>query len=178
MERALNILTDLRPFTRDADKFLTQIDLLDPYRRRTQWLVLGQSSLHKGIGGAQDIWALRAYLLDATDEVEDSAFALRLPLTGVRLEQVHYHYTVLVGWVSCEDPEELFNVPGPGTNLLAEAVTCTECEEQHPIVPSYMPPFDREVFETVAGKRVEITIGPAPTNDADSEPQSSEEQKP
>ncbi len=158
-------LTDLRSITRDSDTCLTTVYIkMSQEERRVEWLVFGQAQIrihHR----PSSIW-LTAYLKDgATDFEHDSAYALRLPLIGLEFEGVRYHTTMLKAWIDPneEDEDGDFHVPRPGYNPmeLDEAEVCKECEEQHIIVPEdfYVPPFNKELFDLVRGKEVDIRIG-------------------
>jgi hypothetical protein len=169
--------TDLRAVCRRSDTCITTVHLcLESDRRDFEWLVLGEAQLESGRRGRGRM--LKAYLTTGvTDFEHDSAYALQLPLIGVELDAVYYHSTHLVGYV---DPElgsftPSFHVPRPGYNPMdhEDAFECDEghCKKDpHIIVPEdhYVPPFDKELFEAVRGKRVEIHIGPVvPEEDED-----------
>lgn len=161
--------TDLRSITRDSDRCLTVVYLLDSYGvDRMKWLEFGQamlSSTHTHLKTT----TLSAYMLDATDFEEDSAYALTLPIIGLAFEHLSYHTSIFHGWVAPDagddgDGFSEFRVPRPGYNPMEheDAKTCTRCEKHHIIVPEdfYVPPFDAELYEAVRGHRVEIRIGP------------------
>lgn len=154
--------TDLRSITRHSDRCQTVVILEERYRlKRMKWLELGQCSL--STNDRTGITELSSYMLDATDFEEDSAYAIKLPLIGLRLEHVFYHQSSFTAWVSMEDGEDDFKVPRPGYNPMEHehAHECEDCEKKHIIVPEgfYVPPFDEELFEAVKGHRVEILLG-------------------
>lgn len=167
--------TDLRAITRRSDTCVTTVGLrLSWEERNFRWLVLGEAHLSSREGGNKG-WTLKAYLTSGvTDFEHDSAYALQLPLIGVQLDSVYYHSSHIVGWVSPEDASD-FRVPRPGYNPMEheDAVKCDgdRCGGPHVIVPEnhYCPPFDRELFEAVKGKRVEIHIGPVVPKEDDDE---------
>lgn len=176
--------TDLRPITRMADRCHAVVVVELGFDKKVRWLELGQVQLRRQRESSGiNAYRLEAYLTEGVCDFEhDSAYALRLPLIGVQLGDlgIHYHNTVLTAWI---DPNAVdtfsqdFHVPRPGYDPTKhpKAVTCEGIYDEkkkkyckwnegkpHVIVPEgfYVPPFDRELYEAVRGKRVEITIGP------------------
>lgn len=172
-ESAFEAETDLRAITRDADKCRTTVALyLDGYTR-TPWLRFGQAQLSSQSERHTGRSRLEARMTaGVTDFEHDSAYALRLPLIGVQFDGllVRYHTTFLIGWID-PDAEEDFRVPGPSYDpaKLQDAHRCRDvrCLKDNPdghiIVPEgyYVPPHNPKLYKLVAGKRVEIAIGPA-----------------
>lgn len=170
-ESAFETETDLRAITRDTDKCRTVVALyLDDYTR-TSWLRFGQAQLSSERLAGQ--YRLEARMTEGvTDFEHDSAYALRLPLIGVQLDGsfVRYHTTYLIGWID-PNAEEDFHVPDPGYDpaKLQDAYRCRDARclrdnpDGHIIVPEgyYVPPSNPHLYKLVAGKRVEIAIGPA-----------------
>jgi hypothetical protein len=159
--------TDLRPLCRHSDRCEATVYVIvhDPETysdRSLVWLRLGQVYLRK-FDKPYKRWELQAYLGDATDFEHDSAKVICLPIIGLEWDDlfVHYHQTRLNGWVDHQNAED-FHVPRAGYNPLKEkdTVACDRCENKHPMVEKYIPPNDLELFKAVAGKRVEIVIGP------------------
>ena len=160
--------TDLRDICRESDKCLTKVFIQDrdkdgeeEYEPHTQWLVLGQVSVRFDLNPV----LLNAYLTaGVTDFEHDSAYALRLPLIGVKVTSIRYQTTILEGWVAPRDLDE-FHVPWPDYNPMKhpDAFECDNCsrEEKHIMVPegNYVPPTDKELYRYVAGRRVMIRIG-------------------
>ena len=165
--------TDLRSITRDSERCLTTVILHADWETRVTWLEFGQASLHRQKESRHDgRWRLEAYLTEGvTDFEHDSAYALKLPLIGLQLNDlaVHYHSTHLVAWVDPEDSDN-FRVPDPGYNPAKhkDAYVCKdkrcldERKKGHIIIPEgfYVPPVNQELYKLVRGKRVEIRIGP------------------
>lgn len=155
-------LTDLTEITRDNKRARTVIYIHnDNYGDRSPWLVLGQAEVK--IDGR--ICWLSAYLTEGVSDFEhDSAYAVRLPLIGVKLEHIWYHTTYLTAWVDPNNEND-FHVPRSGYNPMKhpDAETCEMdyCGKPHPIVPQgyYVPPFDEELYNAVRGKKLEIVIG-------------------
>jgi len=160
--------TDLRSITRRSDKWHTivTVETHDDtgFRKNITWLEFGEVQLRSTgrESGADGCYELRAYLLENVVDFEhDSAYALSLPLIGVRLGPmaVHYHQVSLCGWI---DPnvDDNFRVPRPKYNPMALADT--RRDKELTIVPEgfYLPPFDVELYKAVRGKKVEITISP------------------
>lgn len=164
---------DLRGITRDSDTQRTTVYLGDRYgRNENEWIICGSARLRFHDNKKQ--WMLAAYLNGgATDFEHDSAYALQLPLIGVIFNGCEYNHVDLTAWV---DPDAVdgswtdFHVPTSSDyNPMKheDAMTCTEhesCkEEPHIIVPEgfYVPPYDRDLYKKVFGKRVMIRIGPA-----------------
>jgi len=165
---------DLRPITRRADTCLTTVHVHMDWdeRRKVKWLVFGEAHIQKFERKSQ--YLLKAYLpADVTDFEHDSAYAFRLPLVGLELDPLvlSYHQVSFVAIVDPNNPED-FRVPRPGYDPLKMegTTTCTYHErckaKPHLIVPEGFyagPPFDRELYEMLRGKRVEIAVGPAPS---------------
>lgn len=154
-------LTDLTEITRNNKVARTVVYLDIGYGEKIQWLTLGQAEVRNE---GKICW-LAAYLPEGVSDFEhDSAYALRLPLIGLKLEHVWYHTTYLTAWVDPNDAES-FHVPLPGYNpmKLPGASICKEkyCGNKHPMVPEghYVPPHNKELFEAVRGKKLEIVIG-------------------
>jgi hypothetical protein len=159
--------TDLRAISRDSARLVTHVRLYVDWDNRNaiEWLTLGASSVR--YNSSTHKHSLEARLGGgATDFEHDSAYAIRLPLIGLKFDDllVYNHQTRLVGWVDPED-EENFRVPRPGYDptKLPDAFTCKECKgkDKHVIVPEgyYVPPRDRDLYRAVRGKRVDIVIG-------------------
>lgn len=178
--------TDLREITRESHLCRTVVFLQGSIyeRRQFKWLELGQAVLRRQKESSSlNAWRLEAYLTEGTCDFEhDSAYALELPLIGLQLGDlgIHYHTTYLTAWVDPNAADQFsqgFRVPRPGYNPMKheKAVTCEGVYNEkkrkyckwnegkpHIIVPEgfYRPPFDLELYRAVAGKQVEIHIGP------------------
>lgn len=177
--------TDLRNITRDSKRIVctVTIDLgCDDagHEKRLCWLRFGQAQIRKN--GKTGEYRLEAHLKDnACDFEHDTAYAVRLPLIGLQLDElaVHYSQTHLVAWIHPNVDEGFndFHVPRPGYNPMKhkDAFTCDGIYDEkkkkyckwgegkpHIIVPEgfYVPPFDKELYRAVRGKRVDIVIGP------------------
>lgn len=164
--------TDLSDITRQSDKCKTVVSInlgSNPKfdRNFTRWVEFGQAnfSVERSI--------LEAFLEEGVYDFEhDSCLALRLPLIGVELASVDYHWTELRGWVDPNNSDD-FHVPRPEYNPAKhpKAVRCKCAEWQvvdaeagrkyHTLVPDgfYIPPFDAELYEAVRGKPVKINLG-------------------
>jgi hypothetical protein len=161
-------LVDLRSITREADRIRTKVVLLDRFSsERTPWLLFGSCQVR--FFENKHSWWLSAYMTSGvTDFEHDSAYALRLPLIGMTFDGVEYGSTLLRAWVDPEGTDD-FCVPTSSEydpTKHPDATTCNydRCaEDPHIIVPEgfYVPPFDRQLFERVRGRKVEIRIGPA-----------------
>lgn len=163
--------TDIREITRYPDLCRTTVRLFPSWddREAIDWLIAGQGELrhHEKRG----TWELLMRLTEGvTDFEHDSAYAFQLPLIGLTFDSLYYHQTTFVAWVDPNDFEN-FRVPRPGYNpmKLPGAYCCKDkdCRREDPkghmIVPedNYAGPMpDRELFQAVRGKRVEIKIGP------------------
>ena len=168
--------TDLRAITRRSDKCLTVVEIKWDWETEIDWLTFGEAQLrhHENLGTHD----LMAYLTDGvTDFEHDSAYALSLPLIGLRFTRLDYHSTHFDAWVDpSHDADRGFRVPSPGYDpmkhpdaIVCRAKTCRR-DGPHIIVPEghYLPPFNKELFKLVAGKRVEITITQPHETDDDS----------
>jgi hypothetical protein len=114
----------------------------------------------------------------ACDPEHDTAYALRLPLIGVEFEWADHHQFRFHGYVEPgldpTDRHNTFHVPLPGYDPTThpKAETCNgkkNCKwgdgKKHVIVPEgfYVPSFNPELYKLVAGKRVVILMGKAPS---------------
>lgn len=165
--------TDLRPICRESDRCNTVIEIFPDWDVRGVWLRLGQVNIVRAGEHRPGEWRLEAYFRAGVTDVEhDSAKAIVLPLIGLQLDAlaVHYHQTNLVAWVNPND-EDGFRVPGSGYDptKLKGAHRCKDPDclrddpKGHIIVPPgfYTPPENKELFEKVKGKRIEIRVGPS-----------------
>ena len=157
--------TDLRAITRRSATCLTVVSIKWDWQTEINWLTFGEAQLrhHERLGTHE----LMAYLTNGvTDFEHDSAYALSLPLIGLRFTRLDYHSTYFDAWVDpSHDVNRGFRVPRPGYNPMEhpESIMCKDkknCTDGHIIVPEghYLPPYDKELFRLVAGKRVEIVI--------------------
>src|SRR5512135_114933 len=146
-------------------------------RNKIEWIRLGEASLRPSRDNADGRWTLDARMAGGvTDFEHDTAYVIKLPLIGVGFDGLAIHYTRihLIGWV---DPNELedFRVPPPGYDPVKDPGTysCKDkrCLEEHPkghpIIPEgmWLPKPNEELFRRVAGKRVEIIMGPVVKDD-------------
>ncbi|KKK69814.1 hypothetical protein LCGC14_2930290 [marine sediment metagenome] len=157
--------TDLRSITRSSDIARTTIGIYmgakwEGYDAFNPWLEFGVCEVRNE---ENLCWIIARLDYGVTDFEHDSAYALRFPLIGLKFSRVYGHYTCLKAYVDPNNVEE-FHVPGPGYNPVAleNAHECSDCEESHIIVPEgyYVPPVNKELYEKVRGREVEIRIGP------------------
>lgn len=165
-ERIMPVL-DLTPIARPGA--VTTIDVHD-YSGRRSWIKLHDISLTQSDrGNRRGSWQLGAYWGDnVTDGEHDSAYILRLELSGVELDMVHYGITTITGVITGDVSD--FHVPPPGYDALIdehpETIICKECRKRdktqlhHVMVPEgyYVPPEQPELYAQMVGRRVEITI--------------------
>jgi len=154
---------DFRSITRDADKCLTKVYIYmghkwEGHEAMQEWLTFGSCYLRN----EDSLCWLAAYMnYGITDFEHDSAYALRLPLIGLKFLRVFNHATHLEAYVDPDNASE-FCVPSPGYNptMLKEAYECPDCKEHHMIVPEgyYVPPFNEELYNIVRGKKLDICI--------------------
>jgi hypothetical protein len=177
--------TDLRDITRDSKRLVctVTIDLgwaEDGRTNKLCWLRFGQVQIRKGHKAGE--YRLEAHLKDnACDLEHDTAYAVRLPLVGLQLDDlvVNYSQTHFVAWVNPDVDEGFsdFHVPRPGYNPMKheDAWLCDGIYDEkkkkyckwnegkpHVILPEgfHVPPFDKELYRAVRGKKVEIVVGP------------------
>lgn len=151
---------DLSKITRNSKNCLTNVMILEEFGERTDWITFGQASID--LHG--DTHVLQAHGPEGwTDLEHDLIYVLRLPIIGLQLSSlvVSYHTTYLTGWIS-SDPND-FRVPTSDYDVGAVAEKCYSCGIDHMVVPEgyYVPKRNNELFESVKGKKVLITIGPA-----------------
>lgn len=161
-------LTNLTGITRNADRCETRVRIHMDWDTRIDWLVFGQAQIRHRSSEHDGRWRLEARMgFGATDQEEDSAYALRLPIVGLQIGPmaVNYHTTHFIAWVDADGMDD-FHVPIPGYNPISHPDTtkCTSkgCEPKgHPILPEgfYVPPFEEDLYRMVAGQRIEIFIG-------------------
>lgn len=152
---------DLSSITRDSDKVYTKVLLArsrDDWEIR-KWLRFGQAQLRME---EHSCW-ISAYLASGvTDFEHDSAYALKLPLIGVKYKYTMWHDSHFEAWID-PNSEDDFRIPPVGYNPMAreDIHICENCEKPHIIVPEgcYLPPVNKNLFEKVKGRRVEIVIG-------------------
>lgn len=164
--------TDLRSITRSSDTCRTSVLIHLDWETKVPWLEFGQAEIRfqKESSQSDGRHRLEARMTAGiTDFEHDSAFAVRLPITGLTFQGVNYHRTRFTAWVDPnEDPafSPDFRVPRAGYDPTKhkDAHKCKQCKgkEGHIIVPEgfYVPPFDAELYEAVRGKMIEISIGP------------------
>ena len=166
-------LTDLRSITRMSDKCLTTVTIHLDWEKKTTWLQFGAAQLRTQKDRPDGRHRLEARMTEGvTDFEHDSAYALRLPLVGLFFEGVEYHQSTFSAWIDPNDDPNGggrftdFHVPRSGYDPTKHPEThkCKQCKgkESHLIVPEgfYVPRFDKELYEAVRGKRVDIRIGP------------------
>lgn len=157
-------LVDLVAFCRPG--IVTTVSLHLPPDLRTEererpWLRFGVPVIQRrGTGGGMPPFVHLGARLGrgATDEEEDSAWALGLDLIGFEFE-FWDGYGHASGWIRPDDADS-FNVPPPGWDPFAGAVTCDgkACHSKpHPIV-GYIPKAERArpLYRLVRGLRVSI----------------------
>lgn len=153
---------DLRPFTR-SEHVETNIFLVEPTLEKKLWIQCGEINLHSTLDG---VWDLKVRAgRNATDEEESSAIICCLSIIGLRLEMIYNGISFLDGFIkpysrSIYDQGVLLWQTDP----FANAATCTECEEPHPIIP-FIPKHDPKLNAKVSGLRVEIRTGLKPQQD-------------
>ena len=138
------------------------IHLGDRYGERgfEKWIELGASEIRD----ESNLCCLAARMdYGITDFEHDSAYALRLPLIGLKFVMSYNHTIHFEAYIDPHNEDE-FRVPPVNYDPTKHerAYTCEDCEEHHPVVPEgfYVPPFDKELYDKVKGHKVRITIGP------------------
>lgn len=133
------------------------------WNKTLTWLTFGAANLQDRKSGT---WSLDArFGYGVTDFEHDSAYILSLPLIGLALGGlgVYLHEAHFIAWVDPNDFEG-FHVPRPGYDPRKHKDTeiCQECEEKHSVLPEgfFTPKPDRDLWNLVRGKKVEISIGP------------------
>lgn len=167
-KKSVILETDLRSVNRESDQvecrvYISTDEDNHPRGDMKKWLVLGQVGLRLDLNPTR----LQAYLPEGvTDFEHDSAWAMLLPLIGVKLESLRYHTTVIEAYVAPRALDE-FCVPWPGYNPMEEegAETCEyeRCKDDpHMMVGEdrYTPYSDPTLYEAVEGRLVRIHIGP------------------
>lgn len=156
---------DLRSVTRSSDIARTTIGIymgarLEGRDAFNPWIEMGACEVRNE---GSLCWISSHLNYGVTDFEHDSAYALRLPLIGLQFSSVYNHYTVLKAYIDPNNEDE-FHVPGPGYNPVAleNAYECPDCKDKHMIVPegNYVPPVNKELYEKVRGREIDIRIGP------------------
>lgn len=155
--------TDLRGITRRSDQCLTVVTIHMDWQTSVEWLRFGEAQLQHRDHNDTD--QLMAYMSrNVTDFEHDSAYALSLPLIGLRFKRLDYHTTHFTAWVNPNADPNDFRVPRSGYDPTKheDAMTCgrEQCESPHVIVPEgyYQPPHKPRLYKLVRGKRVEIAV--------------------
>jgi hypothetical protein len=168
-ERSLDLClvkpTDLRAITRRADSCLTTVIVHMAWNVNLEWLTFGEANIRHIANEGSD--ELIARIGDGvTDDEHDAAYALILPLIGLRFHRLDYHTVHFEAWV---DPNpESFRVPrhgyDPAKNTQAHLCTSKTCHVPHIVVPvdGYQPPRDLGLHALVAGKRISIAVAQPP----------------
>lgn len=155
--------TDLRSITRRSDKVQTTvlIDMGDD--QQFEWILFGEVEITSlRTYRADGYWMVSAPSLEGpTDLSHDAPFSLRFIAIGLQFDRVFHQETRIFAWIDSDSTD--FHIPKPGYDPVAhpEAFDCTDkkCSRgKHKIVPHFLPPFDKDVFKLVSGKRIEIRI--------------------
>lgn len=101
----------------------------------------------------------------ATDEEHRSAYLFEIPLIGFSFIRMYSSVMCFEGVIAPPQDEHIlsyFRVPKEPIDL-AEADKCQDCSgnlaSEHPIV-DYLPPFDAELYNKLAGRPVVINYVP------------------
>ncbi len=157
---------DLRHLTcAKDDRRRTTIFLETSFEVCVEWITVGSVSLMPWNDRRSGRWSLESKIAGgATDFDHSTVRIVRLPLIGLEFEHasgaVRFH-----AWIDPGADDSEFRVPPPDYDPVAHPKTHT-CKDgpcaknPHPIVPEglFLPPFNRELFEQVRGKRVEIVM--------------------
>ena len=160
----------------------TEIEIWNPVSARWQlWLTFGEVTIRKENETHGFPGSVQARLSDgATDFEEDSAWAFRIPISGIRYAQDDCDYSCVTVYatvpidVADANTRDGLRVPlGPYVpGELKGARMCEVCEVPHVIVPEghYAgPPADLKLSRMVAGRRIKITLGLRPASAKDDE---------
>lgn len=153
---------DLRRFSRDSDRVLTQIRVEDDALSLIPWLTLGEISLTHDRSGS---YTLRAPLSGgATDEEHDTADLLRIELIGLRFDCVYRGLSVFEAYIRPPGAYNHDNFRVPAEDFKMSGKFCSWCPANgrppH-LITDYLPPHNKELSSLLAGRRIEIWTGAA-----------------
>ena len=164
--------TDLRNITRDSNIIETSVSAYmgatwEGIAAMNEWLKLGACDIREE--REQGAYRLTAYLpYGVTDFEHDSAYALRLGLVGLEFATMYNGSVHLLAYIDPNCSSE-FRVPEPEYNpmKLEGAYECSDCEDRHIIVPEdyYTPPFNKELYKEMRGKKIRILMAPPRNKD-------------
>lgn len=151
-------LNDLRSICRSPELLFCDVQVHDDQLLRyVNWLKLGEVNLVRN--DRFGTWRLTAYLADATDVEEDSAYALQLGLLDLRLSLAQnsvFYYEAFIH----PDPDQMRVPPiGYDPRKWPSAETCKTCSVRHPIVEKYVPEENHLLSARLRGAPVQIMIG-------------------
>ena len=158
---------DLREVTRNPKKLCTAIDLQVNWKDKIdRWILVGEAKFNNELKDGRATIA-GYFSKNVTDHEHSSAYAIQFQVVGLTFKHLWYHTAHFQAWIDPNDPES-FHIPKPGYDpaKIAGVETCTDphCEDKpHLILPDgyYVPKFERELWEFVKGKPIEIHVGPA-----------------
>ncbi len=161
--------TDLRSITRGAKRYSTTVTISDWLDlNRSEWLMMGEADIRNQRISYDTRWWLESRMRDnVTDPEHDTVIAVRLPLVGAEINSVDYTMVHIVATIPA-DCESEFCVPLPGYDPISNppkgSTVCKEkrCGKNHLVLPDgfYVPKFNEELYRSVVGRRVMITMGP------------------
>lgn len=154
---------DFRSISRESDRCLSVVYVFpDPYSPQKVWIRAGQAEIR--IEDRSSRFTVRM-TEGVTDQEHDSAYVLQLPLIGVKFTHVWSHQACFTCWVDPND-EEGFHVPDAGYDPTKhkDAYQCDNkkyCDDVgHWVVPYFVPPVNRKLYELMRGKKLEIMLSP------------------
>lgn len=129
---------------------------------RSNWLEFGECQLHSDSGQGSRSCYLRAPIRDGiTDFEHDTALIIHLGLIGLQYEFTHSHVSHFKAHITTNPKDIQIYSPDFEPEKVEGAWMCEECDDHHWMLPDgyYVPPM-YELAHVVAGKRINITMGP------------------
>jgi len=147
----------------------------DAHNQAAPWIKAGAATIREGRDDPSEATLLVHGAAGVTDMDHSSVYVLSLPLIGFRFSHMLFeHRVVLTGGVNPMFSEygNSFYVPPQGYDPVAQDDDVYMCDcggedSLHPIVDAYLPKHNKELFEIVRGKKVEVVIRPVFDYDED-----------
>lgn len=164
---------DLRPVTRDSDRFVCEIMVDAGTGSKAKWITCGRVKIQfPDRGGARPAVLSARAAYGVTDFEHDSPYIFQIPIVGFHVSFIEDGMT----YVECTiggNAEDLRvpTIAGYDPTKLPGAYVCKDkaCEEHHAVVPEgYFagPPASQALWQNLVSRRLEIVYGPVHAEDA------------
>jgi hypothetical protein len=150
---------DLRKFSRNPERTVMTIDLVDRDGKKARLITCGEPQISSRDRPFEGCWCIAARTKNATDFEHDSSYLFQFEVIGLEFGSAHYGQVTLRAWIAADDVGG-FRVPDENWNPMAGAEPCEECKgkDAHQIVSYFVPPVNEKLYERIKGSQVEIVI--------------------